>query len=118
VTADAQAGPVGVRQGEVVRLSAWVRVPETIRSTERGAIVNLLGFDASGKAVPGWESMRIEANRHRKTCGWTQLTITRRVDDARIAKVGVRLGICGSGACDFDDVRLCRLVPAGRWAGP
>lgn len=110
VTADVRSATVDVKQGEFVKLSAWVYIKETIRDTQRGAILNLLGFDGTGKTAPGWEGMKIEASQFKKTDGWRQLTLLRKVDDSRVAKVAARIGICGIGECYFDDVKLCRMV--------
>ncbi|MBI3920125.1 MAG: hypothetical protein HY318_01810 [Armatimonadetes bacterium] len=111
VTADAKTQSVPVEPGQFAKLSAYIHIPETISDTQRGAILNLLAFDKESKAVPGWEGMKIEVNCLKKTRGWQQLSVLRKIDDPRVARVGVRIGICGMGECYFDDVKLCRMIP-------
>lgn len=110
VTAQMTSTPVPVAEGECVVVEVWAHVPAVIKHTNRGAILNLLGFDSDGKAVPGLTPQAREASVFQATDEWRRLRLSARVPK-RVVKVQVRIGITGIGECFFDDARLVHWRP-------
>ena len=90
---------VEVPVGSIVRVSAWVKVPEDFLLTERGAIFS------SGGMTTGHELMYPDA-----TYGWKHCELIREAvpdpEHTDAASARVRLGICGIGRVYFDDVEI------------
>ena len=105
VTNSATSDSIAVDQGELYRLSAWVRVPARLEHTHRGAIMGLLGYDAKGKRV-SYTAIVKEIRQVEATDGWVRLQSGGVLVDPTVKSVRVRVGMAGRGECSFDDVRL------------
>jgi hypothetical protein len=88
--------------GSLVKVSAWVAIPEPIRSSPDGA---LLYDSAGGEPL----AVRLTAPTQ-----WKQFTLYRRVPPTGL--VHVTLALTGIGKVYFDDVRIEPLVGAGNAA--
>ena len=108
VTVNAVSDLVEVRQWDGIEANAWVRIDEPMAKTERGAVLQLAGYDEAGEAVKGWNVTTFEAHRAAVTDGWVKLTVRTIVTHADVKKIAIRLGICGVGEVIFDDVTLTR----------
>lgn len=111
VTADARSARVRAQGGDALEASAWVRIEEDLRRTERGAVLEILGFDAGGAAVEGWNPLDVEVRRVAATDGWERMTLRTVITRGDVAGVAVRLGINGVGEACFDDISLTRWRP-------
>jgi hypothetical protein len=96
--------PVRLPPGTVVRVSGWIKVPNTIGATADGA---LLYDDAGGEplAVRLLNTFDKEAN----TFVWKQFHLYRRVPAS--GQISVTLALTGVGVAYFDDVRIEPMVP-------
>jgi hypothetical protein len=111
VTAELRSPPIEAQQWDGIRAEAWVHLPEDLQKTERGALINLMAFDAEGKPVAGWKATDIEVGRAQATEGWHRLSLRGLITHPGAVTVAVRLGMCGVGRCYFDDILLVRLRP-------
>jgi len=107
VTAHTVSDSVEAEKGDVFAATVWVRIDEDMQRTERGAVLEIVGYDEKGEAA--WSITNFEANRVEATDGWVQIKTGMRVTQERARTVGVRLGISGIGQVVFDDVKLMRL---------
>jgi hypothetical protein len=84
--------PVAVREGQVVRITGFVRLPKGVTGSVDGAMV--------------WDSLGGEglALRFQKAKDWTPFTIHRPV--RKDGKVRIHLVMTGVGAAQFDDLRI------------
>jgi len=99
---------IQVFSGEMIAAGVHVRIREPIAHTARGAILNILGYDADGQSVRGWGLGNLEEHTPAADGGWRLLERRKLIDDPAVKYVRVRLGICGVGECCFDDVSLHR----------
>ncbi len=111
VTVNAVSDLVEAQQWDGLEVTAWVRIDEPMAKTERGAVLQIAGYDEAGEAVSSWKVTDIETNHAAVTDDWVNLTVRTIVTQADVKKVAVRLGICGVGEVIFDDVTLVRLRP-------
>ncbi|MGC9317758.1 MAG: hypothetical protein ACP5KN_06970 [Armatimonadota bacterium] len=111
VTADARSALVPASSGDALEATAWLRIEKDLQKTERGAVLEILGFDAEGAAVEGWIPQDVEMGRVQATGGWQKLTVRTVITREDVAYVAVRLGINGVGKACFDDVALTRRRP-------
>ncbi len=107
VTAHTVSEKVPAREADVFAASAWVRIDEGMQKTDRGAVLEIVGYDEQGNSA--WPVTSFEANRVEATDGWVQMKIAMRVTRPKTKTVGVRLGISGIGTLVYDDLRLMRL---------
>jgi len=105
-TANAVSNRVPVRYGDIVEVSAWARLDEDLTKTERGFMVNLVGYYRDGKQPRSWRNGTIVVNRATRTDGWEQFSIRRVVSNPAVEAVALRLAIRGVGTVLFDDVSL------------
>ena len=99
-------GPkIKVAADRLYRVQAWVRVPARMEHTARGAIVNLLGYDAAGERVT-FSAIMAEARHLGPTDGWTLVEGGGAVANPEVKAVRIRLGMAGRGECFFDHVRM------------
>ncbi|MEA3400155.1 MAG: hypothetical protein U9R79_02810 [Armatimonadota bacterium] len=108
VTADARSALVPAQHWDALEATAWVRIEEDLQKTERGAVLEILGFDAEGAAAESWSPLDVEVGRVAATDGWEKLTVRTVITRQDVAQVAVRLGINGVGEAWFDDVTLTR----------
>jgi len=111
VTVNAISDLIEVRQWDGLEATAWVRIDENLQKTERGAVLQIAGYDAEGEGLSSWRVTDVEATRVGVTDGWLELTTRMVVTQADAERAAVRLGICGVGECVFDDVSLIRRRP-------
>ncbi len=109
-TASVSSEMVPVQQWDAIEAEVWVRIDEDLERTERGAFLQIVGYDESGESA-GWSVTSVEAGRAQATDGWLRLCRRTVVTPSSVAQVGVRLGICGVGRVRFDDVALVRRRP-------
>ncbi len=83
---------VRLQPGTIVRISAWVQVPETIKGTADG----VLFYDSIGGEAFGV--------RFTEARGWTKYHLYRRVPATGV--VSVTMALTGLGVANFDDVRI------------
>ena len=116
VTVSVESPKTTVQLGDRIDASVWVKIDEALAKTERGAILNVVGYDADGKGVWFWQSGWIEYCVADATGGWRELRVSKVVRPAihrkGLATVSFRLGICGVGRCRFDDAELTVTRPA------
>lgn len=91
------SGPVSVRQGQVVRISGWVQVPQPLAGTTEGLVI----FDSLG----GWEL----GERVRLTRGWRPFTLYRAVPAS--GELRVTFALTGMGEAWVDDLSVSLLEP-------
>jgi hypothetical protein len=84
--------------GTLVRISGWVRIPETIQASADGALM----YDSAGG-----EPLAVRLLGPEKK--WKKFTLYRRVPAS--GSIHVTLALTGLGKVDFDDVRIEPLVP-------
>ena len=108
--------PVRLPPGTLVRVSAWVKVPEEVTGTADG----VLFYDDAGGAELG---VRVLDTRPpsdvpgvKKPAVWKHYHLYRRVPAS--GKLSVTLALTGVGVAYFDDVRVEPLVPTGTAAAP
>jgi hypothetical protein len=89
---------VRLEPGTLVRLSAWVRIPEKIAASPDGALL----YDSAGG-----EPLAVRLTNSTKR--WEQLTWYRRVPAS--GTINVTLALTGLGKVYFDDVRIEPLLP-------
>jgi len=111
VTVNALSDPVEIRQWDGLEASAWVRIDEDMQKTERGAVLQIAGYDEAGEAIKSWTVTDVEANRVEATDGWVKLSVRTVATQPGAATAAVRLGVCGVGEAVFDDVTLVRMRP-------
>ncbi|MBD3292786.1 MAG: hypothetical protein GF393_07655 [Armatimonadia bacterium] len=111
VTVNALSDPLEVRQWDGLEASAWVRIDEGMQKTERGAVLQIAGYDEAGEGLGGWTVTDVETNRFKATDGWVKMTVRTVVTQPDAATAAVRLGVCGVGEAVFDDVALVRMRP-------
>jgi hypothetical protein len=111
VTVNAVSDLVDVQQWDGLEATAWVHIGEDMRKTERGAVLQIAGYDEAGEAISSWTVTDVEDNHATATDGWVRLTARTVVTQADAKTVGVRIGICGAGEAIFDDVTLVRRRP-------
>jgi hypothetical protein len=85
--------PVRLQPGTLVRISAWVRIPQSISATADGALI----YDSAGG-----EPLAVRLLGEVKQ--WRKLTLYRRVPSTGV--VDVTLALTGIGKVFFDDVRI------------
>jgi hypothetical protein len=93
---------VRLAPGTLVRISAWVRIPQQIAATMDGALL----YDSIGG-----EPLAI---RLKAATAWKKLSLYRRVPAS--GKVNVTLALAGIGEVFFDDVRIEPLMQVGATA--
>jgi len=103
IRAYARSVNVPVRPGRIVRLTAWVHVPEVLKETNRGVLIGLSRYH-KGKWVAVWTAC--EARRTAATDGWERLDVYLPVDDAPCDEVQIMIGMCGVGVAYVDTVEL------------
>ena len=113
-TYSAMSARIPANVGDVVDASVWVRIDSDFMKTQRGAILNLVAWDADGRPVGDWSAGRIETGRHRRTQGWTRLRLRRVVNQPSIRRIALRLATCGVGSVLFDDAVLTLTALDGR----
>jgi hypothetical protein len=91
------SSPVPVRQGQIVRIHAWVDVPRPLAGSDDGLVV----FDSAG----GWEL----GDRIRQTRGWREVTLYRAVPQN--GELTVTLALGGLGEARIDDLAVSVLDP-------
>lgn len=91
------SSPVPVRQGQIVRIHAWVHVPRALAGTADGLLV----FDSAGGPDLG--------DRIRLTQGWRELTLYRAVPQN--GELNVTLALTGVGEAWVDDLSVSLLDP-------
>ncbi|MEX2175822.1 MAG: hypothetical protein WD872_15770 [Pirellulaceae bacterium] len=91
------SSPVPVRQGQLVRIHAWVHVPRPLAGTADGLLV----FDSAGGAEL--------ADRVRLTQGWRELTLYRAVPET--GELSVTFALTGLGEAWIDDLSVSLLDP-------
>jgi hypothetical protein len=96
-----QSPPVKLEPGTLVRVSAWVRIPQPITASPDGAL-----FYESSAGEP-------LAVRLTETTAWKKYTLYRRVPPS--GQISVTLALTGIGTVYFDDVRV---EPASGSAAP
>ena len=107
VTASTISNLVDAEKGDAFAAAAWVRIDEDMQRTERGAVLEIVGYNEDGKE--SWAVTNFEANRVEATDGWVQIRTGTLVTQDRPVRVGVRLGISGIGEVLFEDVTLVRM---------
>ncbi len=85
--------------GSLVRISAWVAVPEPITASPDGAML----YDSAGGEPL---AVRLTAPT---PGGWNRITLYRKVPAS--GTINVTVALTGIGAAYFDDVRIEPLVP-------
>jgi hypothetical protein len=85
--------------GTLVRISAWVKIPQAITSSVDGALL----YDSAGGESLG---IRLVA----ATPAWKQYTLYRRVPAS--GTINITLALTGLGTAYFDDVRIEPLMTA------
>lgn len=91
------SSPVSVRQGQIVRIHAWVDVPRPLAGSDDGLVV----FDSAG----GWEL----GDRIRQTRGWREVTLYRAVPQN--GDLTVTFALSGLGEARIDDLAVSVLEP-------
>ena len=91
------SSPVPVRQGQIVRIHAWVNVPRPIAGSADGLVV----FDSAGGPDLG--------DRIRLTQGWRELTLYRAVPAN--GELNVTFALTGVGEAWVDDLAVSLLDP-------
>lgn len=91
------SSPVPVRQGQIVRIHAWVDVPRPLAGSDDGLVV----FDSAG----GWDL----GDRIRQTRGWRELTLYRAVPQN--GDLTVTFALSGLGDARVDDLAVSVLDP-------
>jgi hypothetical protein len=91
------SSPVPVRQGQIVRIHAWVDVPRPLAGSDDGLVV----FDSAG----GWEL----GDRIRQTRGWREVTLYRAVPQN--GDLTVTFALSGLGEARVDDLAVSVLDP-------
>ncbi|MFM7151308.1 MAG: hypothetical protein ACKO23_15845, partial [Gemmataceae bacterium] len=94
-----QSPTVKLQPGTMVRISAWVRIPQPIRGSVDGALM----FDSVGGEPLGIRMIHEQDK-------WKKYSVFRKVPDS--GKVQVTLALSGLGTIFFDDVRVEPLVQA------
>jgi len=107
--------PIRVAHGELLKLSAWVRVPGPVVGTRRGALVRLVFQDAAGNRLDRDDGM---PGLTAPTGGWQERVFYRHVNDPRIRSCRVELAVAGIGEAYFDEVRLVRVARRGTGTRP
>jgi len=95
---------VPVQKGDIVEISAWVRVPADLAGTRRGAL--LAATCKGGNFIAGYH----EANRARRTGGWQQMRQIIYVHRDGITAASIRIAMCGRGVVEFDDLSIRKVV--------
>ncbi|AMV23276.1 hypothetical protein VT84_02630 [Gemmata sp. SH-PL17] len=90
--------------GSLVRISAWIKVPDSIGLTADGV---LFYDDVCGEPL----AVRL-TNTEKK---WKQFHLYRRVPQS--GQIALTMALTGEGIVYFDDVRIEPLVPAAQGAG-
>lgn len=83
---------VSLPAGTLVRISAWVRVPNAIGASADGALF----YDSAGG-----EPLSVRLN---EPTDWRQVTLYRRVPSS--GQISVTMALTGLGSVQFDDVRI------------
>jgi hypothetical protein len=91
------SSPVPVRQGQIVRVHAWVHVPRPLAGSLDGLVV----FDSLGGPVLG--------DRVRTTQGWRELTLYRAA--GQTGDLTVTFALTGLGEAWVDDLAVSVLDP-------
>jgi hypothetical protein len=78
--------------GSAVRVSGWIRIPQSIAASVDGAMM----YDSAGG-----EALAIRVT---DACDWKQFTLYRKVPAS--GKISVTLAMTGLGSALFDDVRI------------
>ena len=92
-----KSSPVPVRQGQIVRIHAWVNVPRPISGTLDGLVV----FDSLGGPELG--------DRVRGTQGWRELSLYRVA--GQTGEMTVTFSLTGLGEASIDDLSVSLLDP-------
>lgn len=127
ISASCVTAPIPVEQGAAYKAWVWIRIPNALRQTRRGAIFSVVGFmdepdrkhtvqGIKFQTAPGWGWTEHEVGRVNKTDvyvneGWERLEIGLKISNPLLAKIIVRLGMTGVGEVHFDDVDLRRVPP-------
>jgi len=106
ITAYVKTKQVPVQPGQIVRLRAKVKMPEGLKSTDRGLLIGLARFH-KGKMVATWTEC--EARRIDATDGWKTLTTHLIPKDKPCDAALAIIGMCGVGTAYVDDVELVTL---------
>jgi hypothetical protein len=91
------SSPVPVRQGQLVRIHAWINVPRPIGGSSDGLVV----FDSAGGPDLG--------DRIRLTQGWRELTLYRAIPQN--GELNVTFALTGIGEAWVDDLAVSLLDP-------
>jgi hypothetical protein len=89
---------VSLPPGTLVRVSAWIRVPQAVTGSADG----VLFYDDVGGEPLG---IRVSHLQH-----WRQFHLYRRVPAS--GRIGITAALTGVGAAYFDDIRIEPLYPA------
>jgi hypothetical protein len=92
-----KSSPVPVRQGQIVRIHAWVNVPRPMAGTLDGLVV----FDSLGGPELG--------DHVRGTQGWRELSLYRVA--GQTGEMTVTFSLTGLGEASIDDLSVSLLDP-------
>ena len=98
--------PQPVRAGDILRAAVHVHLPAPLADTDRGALLNVVGWTAVGEEIASWGPGMVEVHSSQPAQEWQELKLQVKVEDPRMKFVQLRLGLAGRGRCDFDDAVL------------
>ena len=102
----AKSRRVAVKPGQMVRFSAFARIPERLQRTTRGLMIGLARY-RGGKMSVAWTDC--EAHSVGPTDSWTRLVVYLYVDETPCDEVMAIIGLCGGGTVYLDDAELVIL---------